>query len=87
MRFGSDHNAGLSTQQVATSNGNDNGEPALQLTDDRANPADPAAASASCMQSPAGDDDNTIITSQDENVDIHDEVMMCAVLASNNDGE
>ena len=39
------------------------------------------------MQSPAGDDDNTIITSQDENVDIHDEVMMCAVLASNNDGE
>jgi len=83
-----DHDVGQCIHQVRGSD--DNGERALssmQPSQVIVNPADPATASAACLQSPGGDGDDTIITSQDDNVDMHDEVLMCATTVSTNDGE
>jgi len=84
VRLGNDHDVEQCTRQVHEPYADDGYvPPTLQSTNNQISPVDPTTASAACSQSPIGDDDDTIITSQDDNVEIREDVMMCV----NNNGE
>ena len=84
VRLGNGHDVEQCTRQVLESNA-EGGYLllSLQSINNQINPVDPTTASAACLQSPVGDDDDTIITSQDDNVEVREDVMMCVT----NDGE